>query len=391
MEFKFSPEEDAFRQELRDFIARELPPTWEGVGRYPEEEDWELTRAIRRKLAAKGWLTMHWPKEYGGQDGSPIRGAIYSEELAYFRAPGRDIFGVRMLAPTLMHFGNEEQKARFLPPIAKADVQWCQGFSEPGAGSDLASLSTRAVKAGDDYVVNGAKIWTSLGHKADWMMLLARTNQEAEKHRGISFLLLDMKTPGVQVRRINDMSGASDFNEVTFDNVRVPVANRLGEEDRGWYVAVKLLEFERSAIELSAATRRLLDDLHEYASEVQSNGRPLIELPWVRQALAERYAEVEVARLMAYNVAFIQGQGLSLNREASISKLFGSETFKRTTNTAQEILGLYGTLSRGEKWAALRGRSPEIWEFTFSHTIAAGTSEIQRNIIAMRGLGLPRG
>ena len=391
MEFKFTPEDDSFRHELRTFVQQELPSGWEGGGRWPEEWDWDFTKQMRQKLAQKGWLTMHWPKEYGGQDASPVRSAIYNEELAYLRAPGRDIFGVRMLAPTLMIHGSEEQKQTHLPPIARGDVQWCQGYSEPESGSDLASLSTGAVHDGDDYVINGAKIWTTLAHRADWIMCLARTDPDAPKHRGISFILIDMKTPGIEVRPIVNMAGGHEFNEVIFNNVRVPRHNVVGEENRGWYVAVTLLDFERSGIDYSAMGRRLLDEIREYATETRRNGQPLIETHWVRDLLAERYIECEVARLMAYNVAYLQGEGLVPTKEASISKVFGSETLQKCTNAGLDILGMYGALNRDEKWAALKGRVQEHWMVSFSHKIAAGTSEVQRNIIAGRGLGLPRG
>ncbi len=391
MDFQFSAEDDAFRQELRAFIQQELPPDWEGGGRWPEEWDWELTRQVRKKMAERGWLTMHWPREYGGQDAPPIRQAIFNEELAYLRAPGRDIFGVRMLGPTLMIYGSEEQKRTHLPPISRGEVQWCQGYSEPESGSDLASLSTRAVRDGDDYVINGSKIWTTMAHRADWIFLLARTDPDAPKHRGISFILVDMKSPGIQVRPIINMTDGHEFNQVIFDNVRVPCRNLVGEENRGWYVAVTLLDFERSGIEYSAMARRLLDDVWGYAGEVKYNGQPLAQVPWVRQLLADRYIECEVARLMAYNVAYMQGQGLVPNKEASMSKVFGSETLKRVTAASMEVLGIYGVLGRDEKWAPLKGRVPEHWMISFSHTIAGGTSEVQRNIIAGRGLGLPRG
>ena len=228
MEFKFTPEDDAFRQELRAFVRQELPDDWEGGGRWPEEWDWDFTQDMRQKLAQKGWLTMHWPQEYGGQDASPVRSAIYNEELAYLRAPGRDIFGVRMLGPTLMIHGSEEQKQTHLPPIARAEVQWCQGYSEPESGSDLASLSTRAVLDGDDYVINGSKIWTTLAHRADWIMCLARTDTEAPKHRGISFILVDMKTPGIEVRPVVNMAGGHEFNQVIFDGRAGAAAQRGG-------------------------------------------------------------------------------------------------------------------------------------------------------------------
>ena len=391
MEFKFTAEDDEFRSELRAFMKAELPDTWEGAGRYPEEDDWDLNQVIRRKMAAKGWLTMHWPEEYGGQKASPVKSAIFNEEIAYMRAPGRDIFGVRMLGPTLMIHGTEEQKKTHLTPVARGEVQWCQGYSEPESGSDLASLSTRAVRDGDDLVINGAKVWTTLAHRADWIMLLTRTDPDAPKHRGISFVLVDMKTPGVSVRPIINMAGGHEFNQVTFDNARVPRANVVGEEDRGWYVAVTLLDFERSGIDYSASARRILDDTREFATETKRNGQPVMEIPWVRNLMADRYIDCEVARLMAYNVAYMQSQDIIPTKEASMSKVFGSETVQRVTEASLEILGMYGTLSRGEKWAPLRGRVQEHWMNAFSGTIAAGTSEIQRNIIAGRGLGLPRG
>ena len=195
MDFRFTSEDEAFRQQVAEFIQAELPANWEGEGRYPEESDWDFALEIRKKMADRGWLTMHWPEEYGGQAASQIRSAIFSEELTYNRAPGRDIFGVRMLGPTLMIHGSEEQRRTHLPPVARGEIQWCQGYSEPQSGSDLASLSTRAVVDGDDFVINGSKIWTSMAHRADWIMLLTRTDPDAPKHRGISFVLVDMKTP----------------------------------------------------------------------------------------------------------------------------------------------------------------------------------------------------
>jgi alkylation response protein AidB-like acyl-CoA dehydrogenase len=391
VDFKFSPEDDTFRNELRGFLATELPPDWEGQGRRPEVQNWDFARQVRKKLAARGWLTMHWPEEYGGWNVSHVRTAIFNEEMTYLRAPGRDHAGVRMLAPTLMIHGTEEQKQTHLPLVARGEVQWCQGYSEPGTGSDLGSLSIRAVRDGDDFVINGTKIWTSLAHLADWIMLLTRSNPDAPKHRGISFILVDMKTPGIEVRPIDNIAGGREFNQVIFDNVRVPRKNVVGEEDRGWYVAVTLLDFERSGIDFSAAARRLLDDVRGYAAETTRQGRALIDIPWVRRLLADRYIECEVARLMAYNVAYMQSQGLVPNKEASTSKVFGTETLHRATVAGMEILGPYGGLGRGEKWAPLRGRVQENWMISFSNTIAGGTSEIQRNIIASRGLGLPRG
>ena len=390
MDFRFSPDDQSFRQELLQFLGNELPPGWQGEGRWAED-DWEFTRAMRKKLAQRGWLTMHWPVEYGGQAVSPVRSAIFSEEMAYNRAPGRDIFGVRMLSSTLMIFGTEDQKNTFLPPIANGDVQWCQGYSEPESGSDLASLQTRAVEDGDDFVVNGGKIWTSMAHRADWMFLLVRTDPDAPKHRGISFLLVDMNTPGISVRPIHNMTGSHEFNQVFFDNVRIPKRNLVGEHNQGWYVAVTLLDFERSGIDYSAIGRRLLDELIQYAKDTPGDDGPLSTSPRIRQMLAERYIELDVARLLAYEVAWMQGQGLVPNKEASMSKVFGSETLQRTAVTGLDILGPYGQLHGSDKLAPMKGRIPDNWMMAFSHKIAAGTSEVQRNIVASRGLGLPRG
>ena len=391
MDFRLSAEDDRFRQELLSFLGQELPADWEGRGRWAEDADWEFTVEMRKKLAQKGWLTMHWPEEYGGQGALPLKSAIFSEEMSYNRAPGRDIFGVRMRAPTLMIYGTEEQKKEFLLPVSKGEVQWCQGYSEPGSGSDLASLQTKAEVDGDDYVINGSKIWTTMAHRADWIMVLARTDPDAAKHRGISFILMDMKSPGVSVQPVYNMTGGHDFNQVFFDNVRVPKRNLVGEENRGWYVGVTLLDFERSGIDYSATSRKLLSDMADYARNTYHNGEQLSKDPRVRNLLTERYIEAETARLLAYSVAWMQGEGLVPNKEASMSKVFGSETVQRVTSSALEILGLYGQLRPGDKWAPLKGRVPEDWMHAFAHTIAAGTSEVQRNIIASRGLGLPRG
>ena len=391
MEFAFSAEDDAFRQELTNFIRQEHAPEWDDADRGSDDASWTATKQMRQKLAGRGWLTMHWPEEFGGQNASPVRSTIFNDEMTYYRAPGRDNFGVRMMGATLMMHGSEEQKRLHLPPVARGEVQWCQGYSEPETGSDLASLNTRAVRDGDEFVINGSKIWTSMGHRGDWIMLLARTDTDAPKHRGISFFLVDMKTPGIQVRPIIDMAGRHNFNQVIFDDVRVPARNLVGEENRGWYVAVTLLDFERSGIDYSANGRRLLDDTWRYAKDTKRNGQVLSQVPWVRNLMADRYIECEVARLIAYNVAYMQGEGLVPNKEASMSKVFGSETVQRVTKTCMEVLGMYGFLNRQDKWAPLEGRIQENWIMSFSGTIAAGTSEIQRNVIASRGLGLPRG
>jgi alkylation response protein AidB-like acyl-CoA dehydrogenase len=394
MDFRFSPAEEAFRNELLEFLKLELPPDLQGVGRATESGDWELTLQMRRKLAQKGWLTMHWPKEYGGMAASPMLSLIFNEEMSYHRAPGRDVFGARMLGPTLMIYGTKEQKERFLPPVARGEVQWCQGYSEPEAGSDLASLRTRAEDRGDYFLVNGSKIWTSLGHHADWMMLMARTDPDAPKHRGISFLLVDMKSKGVEVQPIINMAGEHEFNQIFFDNVEVPKENLVGEKDRGWYVAVTLLDFERSGIDYAASAKRILDDLNRYMDDVHGHHGhdiPRANEGWAQELMVERYVETEVARLMAYKVAWLQSQGQVPTKEASMSKVFGSENLQKCAATGLKILGHYGVLTGEDKWAPLKGIIEKAWRYSISGTIAAGTSEIQRNIIASRGLGMPRG
>jgi alkylation response protein AidB-like acyl-CoA dehydrogenase len=391
MDFRLSTEDEAFRAELRQFLQDEMPADWLGASRNPDNEDWGFTLQLRKKLAQKGWLTMHWPHEYGGQGAPQIKSTLFADEVSYASAPGRDIFGVRMLAPTLMIHGTEDQKKEYLPPIARGKVQWCQGYSEPGSGSDLASLQTSAVSDGDDYIINGSKIWTSMAHRADWIFMLARTDPGAPKHRGISFVLVNMNTPGVTVRPILNMTGGHEFNQVFFDDVRVPKSNRVGEENRGWYVAVTLLDFERSGVDYSACARRLVDDTADYASKTGTNGGAPAGGSWVRNALTDCYIEAEACRLLAYRVAWMQEQGMMPNMEASMSKVMGSETLNRTASTCLEVLDLYGVLKPGDSRAPMKGRVPEQWMNSFSGTIAAGTSEVQRNIIATRGLGLPRG
>jgi hypothetical protein len=286
--------------------------------------------------------------------------------------------------------GTEEQKREHLPPIAQAERYWCTLYSEPGSGSDLASLQTSAELDGDDYVINGQKIWTSAGHIADWGWLAARTDPEAPKHRGISLFLLDMKSPGVSVRPIINMAGGHEFNEVFFEDVRIPKANLVGEENRGWYTLAVALDFERSGVGYSASARRVLETLVKYAKEATKNGKPLSKDPIVRRKLAERFIETDASRWLSYRVAWMQSQGMVPNAEASMSKLYGTELTQRVAATGMDILGMAGQLSQGSKWAPLQGYIQRSYLSAVSSTIAAGTSEIQRDIIARRGLGLPR-
>jgi alkylation response protein AidB-like acyl-CoA dehydrogenase len=314
-----------------------------------------------------------------------MRQLVYNEEVAYHDAPAF-YMGADRVGPTIMLYGTDEQKQRFLPPIVAGEAQWCQGFSEPGAGSDLASLQTRAVQDGDDFVINGQKIWTSYAHYAGWMILLARTDPDAPKHRGISYFLADMKTPGITVRPLVDLLGRHQFNEVFFDNVRVPRDCLLGELNRGWYVATATLDFERSGIGRVIGSLRTFEQLVDYAREAA-----LLDLPLVRHKLADLKIEFEVGRLLSYRVAWMQSRSLVPNYEASVSKMYGSELAQRLANAGMQLLGLGGQLAPGSRWAPLQGRFETLYLGAAALTIAAGTSEIQRGIIAGRGLGLPRG
>ncbi len=388
MHFTFTPDESAFQKDLRAFLKSELPPDWKGADEDGRTDDVELERHIRQGLIDRNWLTMAWPREYGGQDASNVKSAIFAEEMTYHEAPGKDNWGIGMLAPAIMQHGTPEQKRKYLPPIANGEVTWCQGFSEPESGSDLASLRTRAVKDGDDYLITGQKIWSSEAHRSDWMFLLARTDPDAPKHRGITFFLIDLKTPGITIRPIINMVGDHHFNEEYFDNVRVPSENIIGEVNRGWYVAMTTLNFERDGTMYTAKARKPLDLLIDL---IRSDGRDKALSPNLRHRLADRVLETEVSRLLAYRIAWMADHGLEPQQEASISKLFSTELLLRVANTGMQALGLMGQLTEDSKWAPLRGRFRRLYLWSLSETIGGGTSEVQRNIIATRGLALPRG
>ena len=389
MDFRFTQEEEKFRQEIREFLKRELPPDWTGwpvLGEADTDEDWAFCRQMTRKLAERGWLAIGWPKEYGGQGASYIMQIILSEEINYHQSPGMDFMGIGMLGPALMAHGAEEQKRRYLPGIARAEVVWCQGFSEPNAGCDLASLQTRAVETDDCFIANGQKLWTSNAHRADWCFFLARTDPEAPKHKGISFLLVDLKTPGITVRPLINIANGRSFNEVYFDEVRVPKENLVGQKNRGWQVAQTLLGHERSGIHRIASARRNADLLIEYARETGLGKDPLI-----KQKLVQLTIEGDIARLLAYRVGWLQTTGQAVEYEASMSRVYGAEYQQRVARVGMQILGLYGQLAKDSKWTKLYGKIEEDYLCSIGATLAAGTSEIQRNIIALRGLDLPRG
>ncbi len=394
MEFRFTQEQEDFRQEVRAFLRSVLPSGWKGV--YPDayfhDEYWDFIRQFTAQLVEKGWLTITWPREYGGQALPQLLQTVYNEELAYHRAPHRDLStGIHLVGPTVMIHGTDEQKRAVIPPIGRGEHVYCQGFSEPGSGSDLASLQMRAVRDGDDYVVNGSKTWTSGAHRATHCILLTRTDPEAPKHKGISMFLVPMDTPGITVRPILNPLNVHYFNEVFFDDVRVPAQCMIGEENRGWYVATTTLDFERSGVGRFAGNQRTLEELAQLASEARWNGKPAAQRSVVRHALADVAIANHAGRMIAYRVAWMQSQGLVPNQEASASKLLGSEVTQRISQVGLRLLGLYGQLGRGSRYAPLEGWIMAHYVNDISHTIRAGTSEVQRNIIATRGLGLPRG
>lgn len=395
MDFRFTPEEEAFRQEVQRFIKDEIPSGyWGGLESEFDPDRFEFTKQIARKLGAKKWLAMNWPKEYGGLEVSPIKHMIFKEEAAYHQLPGIDmgVGGITWVGPTLLLLGTQEQKNEHLPPLAAGEKWWCTMYSEPGAGSDMANVMCHAVLQGDEYIINGQKVWTSAAHIADWGWLLVRTDPDAlKKHHGISLLLVDMKTPGITVRPLLNMAGHRLFNEVFFDNVHVPKRNLIGEENRGWYHTMIAMAFERTmGVMFAAGARRLIKELVRFAKETKVNGQPLGKDPSIRQKLAELAIEVEIARVMSYRIVWQQTKGEIPGYEAPMIKVFASETLHQMANVGTQIMGLYGQLWLGSKWAPLQGTIADMYMNSIGMLTAAGTSEILRNIIAERGLGLPR-
>jgi alkylation response protein AidB-like acyl-CoA dehydrogenase len=291
LDLNLSSSEEAFRREFADWLRANLQDEWKAsrLRGLPEAQTIEVRRAWEQKLGEAGWLGVSWPKEHGGRGATAMEHVIYLQGLLQADAPvSLNTLGLNLVGPTVIDIGNDEQKRRFLPPMLRGEVVWCQGFSEPNAGSDLAGLQTRAELDGDEWVVNGQKIWSSGAHYAGWCALLARTDQEAPKHKGISFLLVDMRSPGITVRPIKQISGEADFNEIYFDNVRVPKDNILGEPNEGWRVANRMLAYERGVItmEILAGYEKLWNELREYARTTRRNGKPLVEDPAVRERLA---------------------------------------------------------------------------------------------------------
>jgi len=376
MRFTFTPEQDQFRADLRTFLREEL-----AEGRPMDG----VSREFSKKMAARNWIGVAWPKEFGGRGLGSIEQMIYTEEMILNNAPrGYHFTAERQVGPSLVLHGSEEQKREWLPRIMNADVSFALGLSEPGAGSDLAAVQTRAVRDGDEYIVNGQKIWTSNAHQSDAVWLVVRTDTEAPKHRGISCLMVDLDSPGIEIRPLIDMTGEHHFNEVYFQDVHVPVDRLVGEENRGWYILAEHLDFERSGIE------RLVDLETKFAA-VMSSARERAKAgtlnPAVRSRLAQLSIDVEVGRILCYRVAYLQSKKIVPNYEASMSKMFGTEWAQRMANTAMQLLQMDSQAFPGDSFSE---SVSQMYRGAVSRTIAAGTSEIQRNIIATRGLGLPR-
>lgn len=391
MDVCFDDATEAFRQEVRAWLEANVPR--EPMPRDPEGA-FRYTRAWQKKMFDAGWAGIHWPKSYGGRGATLLEQAVFQQELARAQAPPiANTLGLMIVGPTLMVHGTEEQKKRYIPRILSAEEIWCQGFSEPNSGSDLASLQTRAVEDGDDFVVNGQKIWTSMAHVADMCILLTRTDPHAPKHKGISFLLVDMHSPGITVKPLRQLTGGAEFNEVFFENVRVPKQQLVGQPNDGWRIAMTTLTHERGSASFGTQVqmKRVLDNIIDVAKKVKRHGQPLSADPVIRQKLAQAYIRVDVMRLNNYRSITNQLRGQPPGPEASLDKLYWSEMNKWMQEVGQEILGPFSQLDPESRHYPTSVNLQQSFLWSRAETIYSGTSEIQRNIISERVLGLPRG
>jgi alkylation response protein AidB-like acyl-CoA dehydrogenase len=394
MDFNFSEEDEAFRKEFGKWLKENLPKTHRKSDftiefmSGEEGDEWERRLEWHKKMYAGGWVAPHWPKEYGGRGASLTHQLIYTEELTHFSPPSLvNGQGIGLVGPTLMHWGSEEQRQRYLKPMLAAEEIWCQGYSEPGSGSDLASLQTRAVEDGDYFVVNGQKVWTSDAHHADMCFLLVRTDPDAPKHRGITYLLVDMHSPGITVRPLVQMTGDRGFNEMFFEDVRVPKKNIVGDKNNGWLVALTSLMYERRARDMTGIVRELVD----LAKAVRRNGSSAWDDVSVRQQIVQFACEAWGIKYTALRQLTRQLKGLPPGPESSIQKVAFSELNLRMQKFAMELLGPYSQMLYEAPFAVDKGK----WSYRMlaarGMIIGAGTSEIQRNIIGERVLGLPKG
>jgi alkylation response protein AidB-like acyl-CoA dehydrogenase len=402
MDFNYTPGQQEFRSQLRGWLEKTSADIFGANGARSagsletrffgrDDQHWAQALDYHRRLLRAGYLALHWPLQWGGAGAGLVEQSIYQDEALRLGLPlyGANQFAIDRIGPTLILLGTEAQKKRFLPRMLTADEIWCQGYSEPNAGSDLANVQMRAVLEGDYFVVNGEKVWTSLAHRADWQVLLVRTDTHAPKHKGISYLLVDMKSPGISIRPLREMTGESKFNEVFYDNVRVPKENLVGDLNDGWRVSIATLMYQR----LSAGTRhpveRTIKELIELAQQIDFQGLPAHQHPYVRQALARFHAEGQCVKLGRYRAMTSHLRGKTPGPECSFGKLAGSDLNLRVTMFANELLGSMAVLADGDDSVA------GVWMNRLlgarELTIAGGANEIQHNIIAERVLGLPKG
>lgn len=398
MEFGFSQKEIEFQEAVEEFLKKELPPDWPEKSRHwpggygtiemPNREMADTAREFRRKLAQRGWFTIAWPEQYGGKAHSHIEQAIFDERMSYFRAPSVGI-ATRIAGPTILRFGTEENKQDWIPRIANAEIEMWLAYSEPDAGSDLAGIQTTAVLEGEEYVINGQKVWSTIAHLADYAWLIAKTDPDGHRHHRVSLFVVDNKSPGVTIKPLINIVGVHSFNEVFFDNVRVPAKNLIGDKNAGFYYLMTALDFERLLVGIGGF-RRFFEELVEYVKQMEREGKPLGKNHSVRVKLAEIAVKIEIAYLFFWRTAEKLDKGQVPDVESSVLKLTTTELSRHLANVTMEIFGPYSQLVTESEWTPLRGMAPRGYLDCVSATIGAGTSEIQRSIIATRGLGLPR-
>jgi alkylation response protein AidB-like acyl-CoA dehydrogenase len=389
MDFKFTEEQERFRQEVRNFLEDEIR---KGTFK-PSCDAWiqGYSPEFTMKVAQKHWLGLTWPKEYGGQGRSDIDRLILTEEMLRYGAPAAcHWFADRQIGRAIIAFGTEEQKRELLPKILNGEAYVGLGMSEPEAGSDLASLQTKAIESGDYYVIDGQKMWTSCAHFMNYIYLVARTDPEAQpKHRGISEFIIPANLPGITIRPTIDITGTEAWGEVFYDNVRVPKSCLIGQKNRGFYQIMNQLDYERAGLERLMGNYPLYDAIVRFTKETRYNGKPLCKDTLIRHKLAQLEIEFEIGRLLTYRVVQVMDKGRAPNWEAAMAKAYCTSFEQRLANVAMDILGLYGQLVAESKWTPILGMAPHSYLGSKGYSLQAGTSEILRNIIALRGLGLP--
>ena len=390
VDLRFTAEDEQFRAEVRDWLETALSGEWKHVrgtgGPGSEHEHLEERALWERHLGAAGWIGIDWPEEHGGRGATLTQHVVFHEEYARAGGPGRlGHIGEYLLAPSVLAFGDEDQKRRFLPGVKSGEVLWCQGYSEPGAGSDLAGVRTRAVRDGDDWVITGQKVWTSLAHVADWCFVLCRTDPDASKHAGLSFLLVPMQQRGIEVRPIVQITGTSEFNEVFFDGARARAADMLGAPGDGWKVAMGLLGYERGVATLGQQVG-FARELEALCAVAKENGRA--DDPFIRDRLARAWIDLRVMRYYALVSLGNADAGVPPGTEASVSKLLWATWHQQLGELAMDVLGISATVADGEPYELNPWQ--RLYLFSRSDTIYGGSHEVQRGIVAERGLGLPR-